>query len=140
MLNASVVIPQCSVIQNIVSSGHVLPFGNDAIGSGSHTQNMPRDLSPDWFLQEWMATLKISQADIARETGWGKSKISELFSGKRFYLRQHVNELSRALKIQPFELLMHPDDAMAIRRLRDAALTIVSDRSTAHAAIVSGSG
>lgn len=86
---------------------------------------MARDLEFDWYLVEWMDALDVSQADLCRETGFPKAKMSELATGKSRYNRDVVNTLSRALRIKPYELLMHPEDARAIQRLRDSALTIV---------------
>lgn len=87
----------------------------------------PAIIGPDWFLQEWMNTQRVIAADIGRETGWAKSRISEIVNGKTGYYREIVNELSRVLRIQPFELLMHPEDAFAIRRLQDTALQIAAE-------------
>ena len=74
-------------------------------------------IETDWFLHEWMDTHRVIAADIVRETGWPKSRVSEIVNGKTSYYREIVNELARVLRIHPFELLMHPFDAFAIRRL-----------------------
>lgn len=84
-------------------------------------------IGPDWFLQDWMKTQRTIAADIARETGWAKSRVSEIVNGQTNYYREIVNELARVLRIQPFELLMHPDAAFAIRRLQDTALQIAAE-------------
>ena len=76
----------------------------------------------DWFLKEWLRYYGKKQADMVRELDWNKAKVSLTASGKQAYDREAVNEASAYLNIQPYELLMHPDDAMALRRLkRDAA-------------------
>lgn len=76
----------------------------------------------DWFLKEWLRYYGKKQADMVRDLDWNKAKVSLTASGKQPYDRDHVNEASAYLNIQPYELLMHPDDAMALRRLkRDAA-------------------
>lgn len=85
-------------------------------------------IGPDWYVNEWLATLKMSQADLGRATGWGKARVSEICSGKTNYYREIVNEIARAMNIHPFELLLHPDDAMAIRRLSQDAVHIAADR------------
>ncbi len=84
-------------------------------------------IGPDWHLVEWMRTLKVSQADIMRETGCGKARMSEIANGKTNYYREIVNDLARVLKVQPYELLMAPEEAMAIRRMRESALQIAAD-------------
>ena len=88
------------------------------------------DIGPDWFLPEWMATLNVKAARIVDETGWGKATVSDIVNGKTSYYRKIVNELARVLRIQPFELLMHPDDAFAMRRLRDSAIQIAAEPRT----------
>ena len=81
----------------------------------------------DWYLAEWMKDLRVSQADLCRETGFPKAKMSELVNGVSRYNRDVINALSTALKIAPYELLMHPSHAMALRRQREDSLRIVSD-------------
>lgn len=79
----------------------------------------------DWHLAEWLAALRKRQADLVRDLDWNKAKASLMVNGKQQYTRDEVNELSAYLNIQPFELLMHPEDAMAYRRLRHAAEVMV---------------
>jgi hypothetical protein len=95
--------------------------GNDRFLAGSYNRNMPRRIRHDWYLKEWLATAGISQADLDRLTEWGKRKTSELVSGKQRYNREVVNEAAAVLHVAPYELLMHPDDAMAMRQMRGAA-------------------
>lgn len=82
---------------------------------------------PDWFLPEWMATLGLRQADIIKKTDWSRGTVSNIYNGKTDYYRAIVNDLARALNIEPYELLMHPDEAMAIRRMRQSALQIAAE-------------
>lgn len=79
----------------------------------------------DWYLKEWLATLGKRQADIVRDLGWNKARISLMLRGKQPYDRDSINELATYLNLRPHELLMHPDDAMALRRLKIAADQIV---------------
>lgn len=90
---------------------------------------MPKVVRFDWYLKEWMTSLDLSQADLQRLAGWGKRKASELVNGSTRYNRDVVNEVCAAINIRPFELLMHPDDAMAIRRFRDSALQLAADNN-----------
>lgn len=90
---------------------------------------MARNLDFDWHLAAWMDTLHVSQADLCRATDFPKAKMSELVNGKSRYNRDVVNTLAKALKISPHELLMHPDDAMALRRLRESAIRIAAETS-----------
>jgi transcriptional regulator with XRE-family HTH domain len=81
----------------------------------------------DWYLPQWLSSLHLKQADLERLTGWDKRKASFLVNGKQSYKREIVNEAAAALRIEPFELLMHPADAFALRRLRETALRIAAD-------------
>lgn len=86
----------------------------------------------DWYLKEWLQTLCKRQADIVRDLDWNKARVSLMMSGKQQYTRDAVNELALYLNLEPFELLMHPDDAMAIRRLRDSAMQIAADNRQSY--------
>lgn len=84
----------------------------------------------DWYLKEWLAVLDKKQADIVRDLDWNKARVSLMISGKQQYTRDAVNELSNYLHIRPFELLMHPDEAMRLRRLKEDAIRIAHDAET----------
>ena len=74
----------------------------------------------DWYLKEWLAATETSQADLCRLTDYPKAKVSELVNGKQRYNRDILNDISKALNIYPFELLMHPEDAFQQRRMAQA--------------------
>jgi plasmid maintenance system antidote protein VapI len=82
----------------------------------------------DWYLKEWLKTLGKKQADIVRDLEWNKARISLMIRGDQQYNRDAINELSTYLNLRPHELLMHPADAMALRKLQTTAIEI------AHAA------
>lgn len=81
----------------------------------------------DWYFADWLGTTGKTQADIIRATGWPKSKVSKLATGRQPYDRDTLNLLADVLNLAPFEMLMHPEDAMRVRRLRDTALSIAAD-------------
>lgn len=81
----------------------------------------------DWFLSAWLDSKVMSQADLCRATGFPKAKVSELVNGVSRYNRDVVNTIAGALHIHPYELLMHPDDANALKRLRDTAVVIAAE-------------
>lgn len=81
----------------------------------------------NWYLREWLNMLGKSQADMIKLTGWSKATMSQLYNNKQDYNPKVVNEAAAALKVEPFELLMRPERAMALRRQREAALQIVHD-------------
>lgn len=78
-------------------------------------------------MREWMDLLGVNQAEMIRRTGWAKATASQLYNNVQDYSPKIVNEAAQALNVEPFELLMKPDRAMALRRLRDHALAIVED-------------
>lgn len=55
-----------------------------------------------------------------------------MISGKQQYTRDAVNELATYLNLRPFELLMHPDDAMAMRRLRAEMIRLAHEQKSAE--------
>lgn len=79
----------------------------------------------DWYLKEWLAATDTSQAELVRRTDYPKAKVSDLVNGKQRYNRDVLNDVANALNIHPFELLMHPSDAMAQRRMRKLAEQMV---------------
>lgn len=80
----------------------------------------------DWYLKQWLKTLGKSQADIARDLEMNKAKVSLTANGKQPYDRDDINAISEYLNLAPFELLMHPADAMSMRQLRATAEEIVT--------------
>ena len=79
----------------------------------------------DWFLKEWLKQLGKRQTDVVKDLGWNKARISLMVNLKQPYERDALNQLAEYLNLKPHELLMHPEDAMALRQLRGAAVQIV---------------
>jgi transcriptional regulator with XRE-family HTH domain len=79
----------------------------------------------DWYLSDWMKSLKVSQAELGRLTDYPKAKVSDLVTGKQRYNRDIMNDIAHALNIKPHELLMHPSDAMAVRKMKRLAEQMV---------------
>lgn len=105
---------------------------NDFNRRRSYGSNMPRklppklqDTGPDWYLVEWMRATGTTQAKLGKVTGWSKSTVNDIYHGKTHYYRDIVNECARALNIHPFELLMTPEHANAIRAQQKASFTVV---------------
>lgn len=71
----------------------------------------------DWYLKEWLEATDTSQAELGRRTDYPKAKVSDLVTGKQRYNRDILNDIANALNLYPYELLMHPDDAMSQRRM-----------------------
>lgn len=79
----------------------------------------------DWYLKDWLAATGSTQADLVRRTDYPKAKVSDLVTGKQRYNRDILNDIALALNIKPHELLMHPEDAMALRRMKSLAEEMV---------------
>jgi transcriptional regulator with XRE-family HTH domain len=122
-------MPQGSDFPNGKSIADVRIFGNAAAFGFSYDRRVDQSPEFDWHLAEWMAALKVSQAELCRRTGWPKTKMSELVNGVSRYNRDVVNPLAKALDIEPHELLMQPQDAYALRRLRESAFTIAAQNA-----------
>lgn len=87
----------------------------------------------DWYLKQWLRTLNKKQADIVSDLEWNKAKVSLTASGKQPYTRDDVNEIAEYLNLRPYELLMHPDDAMALRRLRADMIRLAHEQEDREA-------
>lgn len=83
-----------------------------------------------WYLREWMATVpeyakRGGQTAMAKAAGWSKATMSQLYNGDQDYSPDIIEAAAVALHAEPFELLLPPERAMAIRALRESAVTIV---------------
>jgi hypothetical protein len=74
----------------------------------------------NWYLQEWFAVAGLKQRDLVTQLDYLPATGHKLWHGLQPYRRDHVEQISALLHIKPYELLMPPDEAMAIRRLRSA--------------------
>lgn len=116
--------------------GEVRFSGGDTAGRGSENRIMAKPPSYDWFLREWMASMdppKI-QNNLVNELDWPKARASAVFNGAQRYNRDILNEVAAWLNLKPYELLMHPSEAMAIRGLRRTAAAIVASEAPAEQA------
>ncbi len=78
----------------------------------------------DWYLQEWFATVGLKQFDLVTKLDYPRGTAHKLWHGLQPYRRDNVEEISALLNIAPHELLMHPDDAMSLRRLTAAVAEV----------------
>lgn len=88
----------------------------------------PRKAS-SWYIREWMEALNKIQADLTKDLDWPKAKANRVFNGQQRYNEDLVLELAAWLNLRPYELLLHPEQAMGMRNLRKEAARIVSDSS-----------
>jgi transcriptional regulator with XRE-family HTH domain len=77
-----------------------------------------------------MDHLGVNQAEMVRRTDWSKATASQLYNNKQDYSPKVVNEAAKALNVAPYELLMKPETAAALRRLRQDALRVVEDANS----------
>lgn len=107
-------------------------------GPTSHAQNRtigtmpkrsskpPSELTHQWHLAAWAAREGKRQADAQRDLGWSRSTASGLWNGTQRYTQERVDEAARWLGIEPYELLMRPEEAVELRRLRESAFAIAA--------------
>jgi hypothetical protein len=88
---------------------------------------MDQTTAPDWFLRDWLAHFNKRQSSLVNELGWDKATANFLYHSKQPYRRDHINDVSRWLGIEPFELLLPPRRALALRRLRETAFQIAAE-------------
>jgi len=87
-------------------------------------------LSPEdanWFLVDWMSHRGKRQADAFREIGIERPRMHKLYSGKQDFTRADIVMMAAWLQIEPYELLIHPTEAEALRRLRETAYQIAAE-------------
>ena len=87
----------------------------------------------NWYLRDWMRTLEVTQADLIERTDLSKTSVSLLCDDRQDYRPEVIRDMALALNIAPYELLMHPDDAMALRQLRRDAIQVVRNTRTFEA-------
>lgn len=95
-------------------------LAGDILRLRSHHVNMIEAARHDWFLHEWFATQGLKQNDLVTKLDYPKNTANRLWHGLQPYRRDHIEAIAALLNIDPSELLMHPEDAMALRRLKSA--------------------
>lgn len=79
-----------------------------------------------WYLREWLDQYGLRQVDMQKAMEWSKGKANDVFNGQQ-YSQAMVDQLAPWLKVRPYELLMPPSEAIALRRVREDAARIVAD-------------
>jgi hypothetical protein len=81
-------------------------------------QKTQRDFQHTWFIQEWMeqSDPPKRQADMIRDLDWSRAVASAVYNGQQ-YTQTLIDQLAPWLNAKPYELLMHPAEAMRLRRL-----------------------
>lgn len=86
-------------------------------------------MESDWHITEWLTYAQKRQADLVNDLGWSRRKASDVCNGVQPYKRDIVNEVAVWLGVEPYELLMSPDDAIRLRHIRQAMLAIAEQPS-----------
>ena len=134
-VNVGFIMRPCSHITNLRASPIVRTRVADARDFFPHYANMARRGTQDrpvmWYLREWMDACNIkgrgAQTRMRELTGWSKATMSQLYNDDQDFSPKILREAADALNAEPYELLMHPDLAHALRRQREDSLRIVRD-------------
>lgn len=89
---------------------------------------------PLWYLQEWFATQDKIQRTLITELGWLPAKANKVWHGLQEPKPSEMHEIAALLNIRPHELMMHPEEAMRIRRL-EAAVREVAKETEASSSV-----
>lgn len=95
---------------------------------------MERTDTDVWFLREWFGTQGLKQRDLVTKLDWLPAKAYKIWHGIQPFRREEIVEIAALLNITPSELMMHPDEAMALRRLRSAVAEVSITPNPAPAA------
>ncbi len=74
----------------------------------------------EWQLHAWADALELKPRDLVERTGWSWAKVSLVWNGKQDWKSRDLFEMASALQIEPYELLLPPHEAMALRHIKDA--------------------
>jgi hypothetical protein len=81
---------------------------------------MAKPTGHDWYLRDWFASLGLKQRDLVTKLDYLPNSAHRIWHSLQQYRRDDIETIAALLQIEPFELLMPPDEAMALRRLRSA--------------------
>lgn len=114
------------------SSAHFHTSSTDDLRRVSHDVNMAAPTGHDWYLREWFAVLGKKQRDLITGLDYQPAQAHRLWHSLQPYRRDNVEEISAFLNIAPYELLMPPEEAMALRRLRSAIAEVAKAEPVAE--------
>lgn len=81
------------------------------------------------YLREWLEVRGKKQAAISAELGWDPTRVSKIVNGKQPYTGSDIALLADWLELEHHELLMLPQRAEDLRRIRQAAERIARELS-----------
>lgn len=71
-----------------------------------------------WYLRDWFATVGLKQHDLVKRLDYPLNTAFKLWHGVQPARADHIADIAALLHIEPWELLMHPEEAMRLRRMR----------------------
>ena len=116
---------------NIGSSADIHFWLTDGAARFSDNLNMAAPEKPLWYLQEWFATQDKIQRTLITELGWLPAKANKVWHGLQEPKPSEMHEIAALLNIRPHELMMHPEEAMRIRRLEAAVREVAKEEAAA---------
>lgn len=69
------------------------------------------------FLHEWFATAEKVQNNLIKDLGWPPQKANRIWHRLQPLRDNEIAEIAEFLNVRPYEMLMHPSDAMRFRRI-----------------------
>ncbi len=69
------------------------------------------------FVQEWMKSAELIQADMIKRLGYSKAKAFAVWHGDQRLNEDILEEIAALVNARPYEILLHPDQAYRLRRL-----------------------
>ncbi len=130
----------CSLQVNMASSRDFHSALTDSPRPFSHDMNMAAPDRPLWYLQEWFATQGRIQRDLITKLDWLPAKANKVWHGVQIAKLDEVAEIADLLNIAPWELLMAPDEAMKLRRLKSVIAEVAQPAPTQDAVATSRTG
>lgn len=86
-------------------------------------QKTQRDFRHTWYAREWLTYFGKTQADLIRDLDYSRAKASDIWNGQP-YRQELVDDLAPYLNLEPYEMLLSPDQAMALRQYRASAVVL----------------
>ncbi|WP_292223846.1 hypothetical protein [Brevundimonas sp.] len=82
--------------------------------------------TPLWYLQEWFAVAGKKQRDLVTGLDWLPAKANKVWHGVQEPKSSEIHEIAAFINIAPHELLMPPEEAMKLRRLKSVLNEVVA--------------
>lgn len=88
--------------------------------------NVVQDASKIWHLRDWFAATDLKQRDLITKLDYASGTAFKLWHGFQAPTALQIQQVAELLNIEPFELLMHPEEAMRMRRLKQTIAEVAA--------------